>query len=424
MNLMQIYHVARREYVARVKNKAFVFTTLLVPLLMIIYVVLIPALFSKSGTKELKLAVLDNGTGYGAELVQNLAGGSEPEFIVSRAVLVPDTSESTREPFNRAVLASEIDGYIVLSKDPEIPFRGSYYARETGNPLVLSRIRGGVQTTALGAVLEGSGVDVEKVRRVQWSGLQTVTVSSEGESEGGFEAAFFSTLVFGMLLYMAVLINGQGMAMVIVEEKSSRLIEVILGAVTAIEFMAGKVIGVLLSGMTQLGIWVGCSMVAVLYALPALSMMPGDAPFDLGAILNVRVVFFFCVFFTLGYLLYSTIFAALAATCSSTEELGQAMFPAMFPFILAFFATFYAVPNPSTTLTRVLSLLPPFTPLVMLARVNVLMPPLWEVWLSIGLLIVAVVCSFWLAGKIFRFALLMYGKRPTIPEIVKMLRAS
>ena len=145
--------------------------------------------------------------------------------------------------------------------------------------------------------------------------------------------------------------------------------------------------------------------------------------FDLASVLNFRLLFYFSIFFTLGYLLYSTLFAAVAATCSSTEELSQAMFPAMFPFILAFFATFYAVPNPSGTITRVLSLLPPFTPMVMLARVNILMPPLWEVWLGILLLTLGVFAAAWLAGKIFRFALLMHGKRPTIPEIIKLIRS-
>jgi ABC-2 type transport system permease protein len=100
------------------------------------------------------------------------------------------------------------------------------------------------------------------------------------------------------------------------------------------------------------------------------------------------------------------------------------MVPAMLPLILAFFSTFYAVTNPATTATRVLSLIPLFTPLVMLTRVNVLMPPLWEVWLSILLLALAIGLVFWLCSKVFRFALLMHGKRPSLIEIVRMMRAA
>ncbi len=250
-----------------------------------------------------------------------------------------------------------------------------------------------------------------------------MTVSDEGESEGGFEVAFFSTFALAMLLYMAVLINGQGMAMAIVEEKSSRLIEVILGAVTTTEFMAGKILGVLGSGLTQLAIWVAAVLLGLLYAAPALSLGAGAADFDLGAILSLELIFYFSIFFALGYFLYSIFFAAIAATCTSTEELGQSMFAAVMPMVIAMMSTFYVIANPGTAATRVLSLLPPFTPLVMLARVNVLRPPLWEVWLGTVLLALAIVVAGWLAAKMFRYALLMHGKRPTLPELLSVIRA-
>ena len=227
-----------------------------------------------------------------------------------------------------------------------------------------------------------------------------------------------------MLLYMAVLINGQGMAMAIVEEKSSRLIEVILGAVTATEFMAGKILGVLASGLTQLGVWGLASLFALLYAMPMLSIGADLTGFDLSTVLDGRLLFYFSVFFALGYCLYSILFATIAATCTSTEELSQSMFAAVLPMVLALMSTLYVIANPSTTAARVLSLFPPFTPLVMLGRVNVLPPPLWEVWLSIGLLVLGTVASGWVSAKVFRYALLMHGKRPTLPDLLGVIRAS
>ena len=270
----------------------------------------------------------------------------------------------------------------------------------------------------------GTGVDVEHVRSLQRSHLETVTVSADGEAEGGFEAAFFRTFVLAMLLYTAVLINGQGMAMAIVEEKSSRLIEVILGAVTATEFMTGKIFGVLGSGLTQLAIWVAAALVGLLYALPMLSLSADLTGIDLGAILSLELIGYFSIFFALGYFLYSILFASVAATCTSSEELGQAMFAAILPMVVALMSTVYVIANPGTLATRVLSLLPPFTPLVMLARVNVLRPPLWEVWLGIVLLALGIVVAGWVAAKIFRYALLLHGKRPTLPELLSVIRAS
>ena len=288
---------------------------------------------------------------------------------------------------------------------------------------MLRDIERAIEATLLDRLVAGTGVDTERVRAWQRFDLDAVTVSDAGEAEGGFEAAFFSTFALAMLLYMAVLINGQGMAMAIVEEKSSRLIEVILGAVTATEFMTGKILGVLGSGLTQLAIWVGALLLGVLYAAPMLAMGPDLADFDLGAILSVELILYFSIFFALGYFLYSVFFATIAATCTSTEELGQAMFAAVLPMVIALMSSFYVIANPGTTATRVLSLLPPFTPLVMLARVNVLTPPLWEIWLGIALLALGIVASGWLAAKIFRYALLMHGKRPTLPELMSVIRA-
>lgn len=220
------------------------------------------------------------------------------------------------------------------------------------------------------------------------------------------------------------MIGGQGMAMALVEEKSSRLIEVILGAVTPLEFMLGKVFGVFLAGLTQLAIWIAFVMIAVLYVLPAMAMGAEMGSVDLAAILNPQMISYFAIFFALGYLLYSTLFAAFVATCTSPEEVGYALFPAMLPMIVSLFLTMYAVPNPTGTITRVSSLIPLFTPMVMVARVNVSPPPAWEIWLGILLLVVFIWLVAWLSAKVFRVALLIHGKRPTFAEIGRLLRAS
>jgi ABC-2 type transport system permease protein len=139
--------------------------------------------------------------------------------------------------------------------------------------------------------------------------------------------------------------------------------------------------------------------------------------------ISPTLLFYFAVFFALGYLLYSVMFAMVAVTCTSTEELGQSMFAAIAPMVIGLMVAISVLANPSTTATRVLSLIPFFTPLVMLARVNVLMPPLWEVWLGIGLLLLTSIAATWISAKVFRYALLMTGKRPTLPELIRVVRA-
>ncbi len=423
ISFSQVYQILRREYLARVKNKAFIMTTIMVPAFMIGYLLFLPLLFSGSGASDLRIAVIDVSTGLGDVMAAALETMKEPSVEISEIVTSTQAGEDFRKGFNQRVMDEEIDGYIVMTTGEKLKAEAVYYARETGNPLLTSSLQSELRGVLLRDMLSGTGIDVEKVEKIQRARLETVSITKKGEEEGGFELAFFSTIAFSMLLYTAVLINGQGMAVVLVEEKSSRLIEVVLGAVTALEFMAGKIAGVLFSGLTQLAVWVGCALVGVIYLLPAFaaSSTPG---FNLGQVLNLEIIFYFSIFFILGYILYSTVFAALAVTCNSVEELSQALMPAILPFILAFLATFYAVLNPSSSATRWMSLFPPFTPLVMLARINVLQPPLWEIWLSIMMLLITIGLAVWITAKIFSFALLMYGKRMTFPEIVKMIKQS
>jgi len=423
ISFSRTYQILRREYLARVKNKAFVLTTVMVPLFLVGYLLFLPLLFTTTGTESLTIAVVDVSTGLGDSVAGTLGESENPSFEITEVLAAGSAGEDFRRVLNRRILDGKIDGYLVLKPGDGVKAEAVYYARETGNLMLNNRLQSVLRGALLKDALVGSGLDAEQIQQTQRAGLETVSVTEEGEEEGGFEVAFFSTLAFSMLLYTAVLINGQGMAVVLVEEKSSRLIEVVLGAVTALEFMTGKIAGVLLSGLTQLGVWVGCALVGVLYMLPALAAS-GPSMFSLGQVLNAEILLYFSVFFILGYILYSTVFAALAVTCNSVEELSQALMPAILPFILAFLGTFYAVMNPSSTATRVMSLFPPFTPLVMLARINVLEPPLWEILLSITMLALTIGLAVWITSQVFSVALLMYGKRMTFPELIRMIKQS
>ena len=417
-----VFKIARREYLARVRSRAFVLMTVFVPAFLGIYLLAVP-LLGRSSSKDLRIAVLDAGTGLGAAVEERLRAIERPHITISETSSIAAVDAAARAPFNSAIRDRTLDGYLTFERADTAPARARYFAREGGNPVLMRELRLTVQSAAIGRLLAGTGVDSADVRRAQQLDLAVVAVSDRGEREGGFGSALASTLSLAMLLYVAVLINGQGMATAIVEEKSSRLIEVILGAVTATEFMAGKIVGVVGSGLTQLAIWMLAAIVALVEAAPALAMSTAVSGFDLSAVLNARLLFYFAVFFSLGYVLYSILFAVVAVTCTSTEELGQSMMAAILPMVVALMVAISVISNPATTLTRVLSLIPLFTPLVMTARVNVLMPPLWEVWLGITLLVAASVASGWVAAKIFRYALLMTGKRPTLPELIRVVKA-
>ncbi|NKB88704.1 MAG: ABC transporter permease subunit [Acidobacteria bacterium] len=424
MNFQKVYAVARREYIARVRNKWFVIITLLFPVLMAAPV-FIGSLIQRADVDEVRIAIVDVGTGQ-ASAIQ-----AEFETIESFALTISGSEtlsaseyESRRESMRQAVLDEEIDGYVLIEPDEELGIRGRYLARETGNLVILGTLENRVRRVALENYLAGSGLETDRVNAlVSWD-LETTTISAEGDEDGGFERAYFTTFILAMVLYITVLMAGQQMGNSIIEEKSSRLIELVLGAVTAAEFMAGKILGVLSTALTQLAAWFGLVMLISLYIMPALAIGSDMGDLNIMEFFDAGLLFYFTILFLLGYVFYSVLYAVAASTCSTMEDFQQMAFPLMMPVMLSFFFVFYVITNPAATISRIVSLFPPATPLVMLARINVLRPPLWEIWLGIGLLVLATIAAVWVSAKVFRFTLLMSGKRPSIGTMVRMFRAA
>ncbi len=424
MSITQVITIARREYLARVRNKWFIVSTLMVPLFVVLPMSM-GQLIGRADIDELRLTLLDVGTGHAEAIAQALR---EIEDFTVRVVDVqqvqPAVLDVARATLRAQILDDQIDGYLLIELDEQLGIRGRYYSSETGNILILRSLERSIRAVALEIYLAGSGLDSERVQAlVRWD-MSAVRVSDKGEEEGGFRRVYMSTFILGMILYITVLMGGQQMGSSIVEEKSSRIIELVLGAVTATEFMAGKVAGVLGAALTQLAVWIGMALLGSLYVLPALAIGAAMEGVDLTDLLDPGLLFYFSILYLLGYLFYSVLYAVAASMCSTTEEFQQIAFPLMMPIMMSFFFVFYVITNPATLISRIVSLLPPATPLVMMARINVLRPPLWEIWLGIFLLAAASGVAVWLSGKIFRFTLLMQGKRPTLGTVFRLMRAA
>ncbi len=424
MSVTQVFNIARREFIAKVRNKWFVIGTLLVPVFMSMWV-FIPSLLQRADIEELRIAVVDVGTGSGSQIADRLAEIDDftLEVTAVRSLAASEITDATTS-LQQQIVDETLDGYLLLEPDEELGLRGRYYARETGNLVVSSRLERAVRRVALEDYLQGSGLQSDRINALIAWDLEAITVSADGEEEGGFARAYVSTFMLAMLLYMTVLIGGQQMGNSIIEEKSTRLIELILGAVTSTEFISGKILGVLAASLLQLAIWALLAMVVGLVVLPALAMGAAMQGTDLLEFFDPSLMFYFAILYLLGYTFYSVIYAAAASTCTSSEELQQIAFPLVMPMVFSLMFVFYAITNPTATITRLISLFPPATPLVMLARINVLPPPTWEIWLGILLLLAATMALVWLTAKMFRFTLLMSGKRPTVSAIVRLIRAA
>jgi ABC-2 type transport system permease protein len=242
-------------------------------------------------------------------------------------------------------------------------------------------------------------------------------VHIEKGKEGVSGAAIFATAVaMVMLLYAVVLIYGVAVMRSVIEEKSSRIIEVLLSSVTAKELLAGKILGVGAVGLTQILIWI---IFAVAFAV---SGMMAAKSFVSEIHIPTAGFIFFGVFFLLGYFLYSAMYAAIGSMVTTDQEAQQMQWPAMVPIILAVFLMNPVIQQPNSQLAFWLSIIPFFAPLLMLVRVLVEEPPVWQLALCLGLMLATIYGLLSLASRIYRVGILMYGKRPTLPELRRWLR--
>jgi ABC-2 type transport system permease protein len=218
-----------------------------------------------------------------------------------------------------------------------------------------------------------------------------------------------------MLLYMAVLLYGISVMRSVLEEKTSRVLEVLLSSATSTQLMAGKLLGVGAVGLTQILVWV---VIAGVFALPAMAMQPALSEFQI----PVGVLVAFAVFFLLGYLLFSTMYATIGAITTTEQEGQQLQFLVIIPLILSVFMLSPVVRTPDAPLVVWMSMIPFFSPVVMYARIVVQTPPLWQIVLSLVLLIATIGGMMILCARIYRIGILIYGKRPNLPEILKWVK--
>jgi ABC-2 type transport system permease protein len=250
--------------------------------------------------------------------------------------------------------------------------------------------------------------------------LDTMQVKNGQTVTGDAGRSFAGAYVLILVLYGSVLIYGINIARSVVEEKTSRVFEVLLSTASADDLMLGKLLGVGATGLTQMGIWA-----ALLVVFAGSQIAATHGVHGLGSLGITRPeLIFFAIFFLLGFFLYSALAAALGSSVSGEQEVQQFSFILISPLVVSVFMLPYVLGNPGSTTSVILSLLPPFTPIIMYMRICAQMPPMWQVLLGVALLAGSVLGMVWLAARIYRVGVLMYGKRATLPEMVRWLRYS
>lgn len=415
--MRNILLVAKREYLEQVRGRAFRMTTFGLPA--IFAAVFFIAYLSNRGLGSGRhLAVATSDPVLAGEIKAQLLGDEKAK---SRVDVVAPASSADHDTLVNEVRTKQIDGFLWVETPAGKAPSATYTSQSAGDFITGGRLHDAIDHAILDARLTSSGMahnDADKL--VDGVHLETYQVKKDGNVvKSNATASFWKGYVMALLLSMTTMIYGMNVARSVIQEKTSRIFEVMLAITRPSDMLAGKLIGVGAVGLTQIGIWLVAG--GILIGTPyAASYLTGDRAIHISLLETVL----FPVYFLLGYLLYSSLFAGLAATCETEQELQMYMPLAAAPTWLSF-SLILVVINDSNSLWAVAgSLFPPTAPIIMFLRMASETPPKWQFAVSIALLALSIWVVLWLSAKLYRVGILMYGKRATLPELVRWLRYS
>ena len=408
-----VWLIARREYLERVTTKAFIVSTVLIPVLMGAFVFGGAFLDKKSRATNTRIAIVGPDTQFALDLQQEVEASKDSKIQVD---VISPPGPDTRGILEHELDERSLDGYlwiapVAVSDTPSFDFTPAS-SGSNSNSALLNIITVSVRTVLLRQRLMHHGILSSDAAKLS----QPIVVQRDKhKSKSSIGAAF--ALFF--LMYMVVILYGMNVARSIIEEKTSRVFEVLLSTITPDEMMAGKILGVGSVGLTQVAVWM--LAVGILAATPIASSVAGG---DMNFSVTVPQILFFILYFIFGFLLYSSIAAALGAMTNSEQELQQLNMFLVMPLGFCMIMLPVVINNPNSFWSRVVSLIPFCSPLLMNFRVSLHMPQPWEITLSFVLMAITIYAVLWIASRIYRVGVLMYGKRPTLPEIFRWLKYS
>jgi ABC-2 type transport system permease protein len=417
--LRRIAAVIRREYLEHVRTRAFWISTLLVPVLMGA-LMFVPVWLAARGGGTFTVAVVDLSGRFFDPLqreVQRALAASEEKLTISLLAqpLGPDP-DATREALKRRVQGRDFDGMLVLPASLPDGGQPEYVAPNVAAFKLLTVLERSVNNVMVADRLARAGLDPDQIgqltRRVE---LRTFKLGARGEETSDSGQTFLLSYALVMIIYMTVLLYGVYVMRGVLEEKSSRIVEVIVSTIRPLELMLGKILGIGAVGLTQFLIWTGTllalsapGVVAALFGGPV--AVPRVA---------VSLMVFFVVYFLLGFLLYGTLYAAIGAAFDSEQEAQNFQGMVAMLLVLPLILMMQIFNQPDGALAVVLSLIPFFTPMLMLLRMTLTQVPAVQLAASVVLMVAAILGTTWLAAKIYRVGILVHGAKPKLKELVR-----
>ncbi|HEV7902941.1 MAG TPA: ABC transporter permease [Pyrinomonadaceae bacterium] len=446
--------IIKREYLQRVRTRGFIISSLLGPLIMVGFTVVPGLLITMQTGGATKIGVVDlTGKMYESVRESLLTSHDEEEYEgaqksgampveatpdreaqmrqVSKALgtryeVEPVATggrsiEDIKNDLNARVRKGELGVYLVLPEKILEEGRAEFYGRNVSDPITTAQLRNSLNRAVFEQRLREANIDQNRVRQLSKEiELETTKVSESGlerDSGGGFGLAMF----IGLFIYMAILMYGQAILSSVVEEKTTRVAEVLFSSVKPFHLMLGKLLGVSLVAITQYAIWAVVFGLFVLYGVGMLAARGMDVPLPP---VPPSLVIYMLLFFVVGFLMYATIYVLVAAMVTTEKEAGQMALPVILISILSIYMAFPVIRNPNSTFAFWVSIAPFLSPITMLVRIVTETPPFWQIALSLGIGLATVVLFVWIAARIYRVGMLMYGKSANIPEVMRWLKQS
>jgi len=430
--------IVKREYLQRVRAKMFIVSTILLPAVMSLFGI-VPAIIFSIKTPPMRVAVVDQTGRMYPRLKQALANdesdqdsqnsntnersgmprGGFGSFVLENVPTINQSLDQIRTNLDQRLQARELDGYLILPPDFLTTGKAEFFNRNPGDVFSQRTLQSAVNRAVREQRLIDANVDArtrqDLFKPVELQGVRVDAGGRQRDSTGSFALVFG----IGLVMYLAILMYGQIILGAVIEEKETRIAEILFSSVKPFTLMMGKLVGVSLVALTQLAIWALAFSAFALYGVGVLASRGISANIP-GVPISHFV--YFAVFFLLGYFIYATIYALVGSMVTTAQEGGQLAMPIILILVVSFYLFLPVSRSPDSPFSFWVSMIPFSAPVAMLVRIVTQTPPFWQIALSLLIGFGSVLLIMWVAGRIYRVGMLMYGKRASIPEAIRWAR--
>lgn len=443
--------VVRHEYKKIVLKWTFLLGTLLFPLLASGFAIVPAIIFSIKG-EPTRIAVIDPSGKVAPRLkanlspekieerarqaagdsLKNLAANQEEKikrdmaqfqdsFVFLDFSAAGKTAEQLRAELADNIRNNALDSYLIIPENyADSDARYEFFSRKSGDLIGNETLNNALDNAVRSQRLADANISEELLENLSRKvNLAVKKVDETGAEKDGAEGAFWAGFIIAFMIYLNLAIYGQTIMSAVVEEKETRIAEILFSSARPFELMMGKLVGVALAALTQFAIWVISAAVVLALAVPYAAANGYDLPIPS---ISPLAILYFLIFFVIGFFLYASIFALIGSMVTTVQEGGQFAFLPVMLMLSGFYFSFAVIRDPNSSLSFWASVAPFVAPMTMPVRIMAETPPFWQIAFSILLNGAAIAALIWLAARVYRVGMLMYGKRATIPEVWKWIR--